>query len=76
MSVDLPAPFSPRRAWISPGPEIEIDAVARDDTGIPLRDSPQLERRRCHPLGSFGRGRFRHETAESFLTIPPSCLEE
>ena len=30
-SVDLPAPFSPSSAWISPRAISKIDAVVRDD---------------------------------------------
>ena len=30
--VDLPAPFSPRRQWISPGLDHEIDVVVRDES--------------------------------------------
>ena len=33
MSVDFPAPFSPRSAWISPG-RLEVDPVVGDDAGI------------------------------------------
>ena len=43
MRVDLPAPFSPSSAWISPGLHDEIDALVRDDAGEALGDPPQLE---------------------------------
>ena len=49
MSVLLPAPFSPRRAWISPVPEVEVDIVVGDDAGEGLDDAappPGRERRR------------------------------
>ncbi len=55
---------------------VEVDAVVGDHAGIALGDATHLERRRCHRLGAFGRGRIRHDTAECFLTIPPSCLQE
>ena len=34
--MDLPAPFSPSSAWISPGAQLEIDAAQRLDAAEPL----------------------------------------
>ena len=39
ISVDLPAPFSPSTAWISPGIDREVDAVVGDDRGVGLGDA-------------------------------------
>ena len=33
ISVDLPAPFSPSSAWISPACDLQIDALQRLDAG-------------------------------------------
>jgi hypothetical protein len=43
ISVDLPAPFSPRTAWISPGAIAKGDAVVGEHAGIALGDLAQLE---------------------------------
>ena len=42
ISVDLPAPFSPRMPWIRPVPKGEVDAVAGDDPPEPLGDVDEL----------------------------------
>ena len=44
ISVDLPAPFSPRSAWISPGARRGRCGRSRAPR-VALRDSPHLERR-------------------------------
>ena len=54
MSVDLPAPFSPTRAWTSPGRRSNCALVERVDAGKrlldPLHLDEQIARRglRCH----------------------------
>ena len=52
--VDLPAPFSPSRAWISPGRIVEVDPVVGDDARVALRDAAHLQRGRGHGLGHGG----------------------
>ena len=42
--VDLPAPFSPSRAWISSGPHLQVDVVVGDHSRIALRHAAHLER--------------------------------
>ena len=48
ISVVLPAPFSPSRAWISPGRTSRLISSLASDTGIALRDPAHLERGRGH----------------------------
>ena len=48
ISVDLPAPFSPRMPWIRPRCSVEIDAVAGDDATEALGDPDQLDGGRGH----------------------------
>ena len=60
ISVDLPAPFSPSTAWISPGATVQVDAVVGVDGGVLLADADQLEARRhgcCHPSSPMHRNR-------------------
>ncbi len=45
MSVDLPAPFSPSRAWISPAPQLEVHAVQRRDAAEALRHAAESQQR-------------------------------
>ena len=59
ISVDLPAPFSPRSAWTSPGVEGERDVVERLRGVEALRDPGELEERhlrRARPRSSRVRG--------------------
>ena len=52
MSVDLPAPFSPTRAWTSPGTQLELCSVERVDPRERLarsRASRRADRRRAGP---------------------------
>ena len=48
MKVDLPAPFSPQSAWISPGAQIEADVLKRDDARELLDDVLCFEDDRIH----------------------------
>ena len=48
ISVDLPAPFSPTRAWTSPGLEIETAAVKRVHTREALADVGHLDQQITH----------------------------
>ena len=41
--VDLPAPFSPSSACISPGGEVEVNAIVRQHAGKALGDPPRLK---------------------------------
>ena len=43
ISVDLPAPFSPSNAWISPGFDDEVDAVVRRERAEAFGDPPEFE---------------------------------
>ena len=43
ISVDLPAPFSPSTAWISPGRDAQADAVVGLDGRVLLADVDELE---------------------------------
>ena len=43
ISVLLPAPFSPSRAWTSPRREVEVDVVVGDDAGEALDDAAHLD---------------------------------
>ena len=43
MSVLLPAPFSPSRAWTSPRAQVEVDVVVGDDAGEALDDAAHLD---------------------------------
>ena len=52
ISVDLPAPFSPMRAWTSPARRSNDDAVERGDAGEALADGDGAEQRH----GIFGAG--------------------
>ena len=52
--VDLPAPFSPSRAWISPGRIVEVDPVVGHDARVAFRDAAHLQRGRAHGLGHGG----------------------
>ncbi len=45
MSVDLPAPFSPTRAWISPAATAKDDVLQGPDTRELLADALELEQR-------------------------------
>ena len=45
MKVDFPAPFSPMRAWISPGAEREVDAVQGEHPGEADGDATHLDDR-------------------------------
>ena len=45
MSVDLPDPFWPRRAWISPASTVEVDAVERPLPGEGLGQAEDLQHR-------------------------------
>ena len=59
-SVDLPAPFSPSSAWISPGTTSKLDPVVGEHAREALGDAAQLQARRrvtrglvsCCPLRS------------------------
>ena len=51
-SVDLPAPFSPSSAWISPGADLEIDVVERLHAGKALADPGHAQERLGHALSS------------------------
>ena len=57
-SVDLPAPFSPRRQWISPGADVERDIRQRGKAAEPLRDRLQRQKR-------FGGGLAQRRTSGS-----------
>ena len=52
-SVDLPAPFSPSSAWISPLPDRQVDVVAGLQRAEDLRQAAHLEqvRGRCRTQG-------------------------
>ena len=66
MRVDLPAPLSPRTQVISPGVDVEGDALQGPDVAVVLADVAQLDERpsrmsvvhltsarlRTHPLSS------------------------
>ena len=43
ISVDLPAPFSPTSATISPARHVEVHPIERDDAGKALRDCRHLQ---------------------------------
>ena len=47
-NVDLPAPFSPISARISPSSNLKGNIVERDDAGKALADAAELEPRRAH----------------------------
>ena len=74
ISVDLPAPFSPRRACTSPAAELEVDVVVRDDARERLRDPAHLEHnlraRRTHSWGAILNARKR---ARGGLSARPSA---
>ena len=46
--VDLPAPFSPRRAWISPGKTSSDTSVSADTLAYRLADAAHDESRMTH----------------------------
>ena len=54
ISVDLPAPFSPISAWISPGANVERDVVERPDAREDLADVFDGELHRRRPSGADG----------------------
>ena len=45
--VDLPAPFSPTMAWISPAWKVEVDGLQRVRAGEALVEPAQFEDRRA-----------------------------
>ena len=55
MSVDLPAPFSPSKAWTSPLFDGEVHVLVGDDAGEPLGDAPQLDLHRQRRTASVPR---------------------
>ena len=50
IKVDLPAPFSPRRAWTSPLSQREVHPVQHADPAEGLGDAPHQEHRRAVAL--------------------------
>ena len=61
-SVDLPAPFSPRSAWISAAPTSKSTSCERAHAGKGLGDAPHAQKRRfrvqcCHDAISRGGAR-------------------
>ena len=75
ISVDLPAPFSPSSACTSPAPQIEVDAVVRDDPGEALRDPAQLEDGRASAMGARFYGGARDEGGRG-RPLEPDSLDE
>ena len=52
ISVDLPAPFSPTMAWISPSIDVEVDAVERHRGAELLADALRARRRMAHRINA------------------------
>ena len=72
MSVDLPAPFSPSRAWISPGPTCKSTPFK---TGTPLNALriPLMVRRSIALLSSCGRVLKRRTGQRPVRCVLPIC---